>query len=173
MCKNAAGTAASLMKAIEPTLISILALTGNADTPEGKAAIQAYDAALLAVQNWKSGSTAENVLQLIVGFQQVFNVIPIPDQYKVLANVILAGVEAVIGVLIANSPAPPAPVGLKGVADAKALHQATVAADTTVKIHTLVPGIKLSRFYSAESQYNHAWNKAVEQGGFGNELKVA
>jgi hypothetical protein len=173
MCQNANKTAASLMAAIRPTIVSLLTIAKLADTPNGIAAMQAYDAALVAVQNWKQGSSASIVLQLISAFQGVFNVLPVPDTYKMLANVILAGVEAVIGVLTANSPAPAAPAGAMAMEEPQAMHQAAVASDTVQKVHALVPGIKLSRFHSAESQYAHAWNKQVDAGKLDASLKVA
>ena len=54
MCKNATKTAASLMAAIEPTIKSLLAATGQLNTPNGVAAMNAYDAALAAIQAWQS-----------------------------------------------------------------------------------------------------------------------
>lgn len=176
MCKNATKTAASLMAAIEPTIKSLLAITGQTDTTNGIAAMTAYDAALVALQNWKSGTTAQNVLQLIGDFQTVFNTLPIPAQYVALANIILAGVEAVIGVIDANQPAPAAAVGLvlgeDAAEDTQAAHQATVAVDTTAKVQALVPGFKRSIFHSPESQYKGQWNKAVDDGGLDSILKV-
>jgi hypothetical protein len=173
MCQNAAGTAASLLKAIEPTLVSLLTLEGILSTPQGTAAINAYNAALAALQNWKSGTTAQNVLQLLGDFQTVFNTLPLPITVSTLANIILAGIETVIGVLTANSPAPAAPAGTLALAEPQAMHQAAVAADTVTKVHALVPGIKLSRFHSADVQYNKAWNSAVDSGGFPASLKAA
>ncbi len=92
MCKNATATAASLMAAIEPTLKSLLTYTNLLDTPEGLAAIKAYDAALVAVQNWKSGTAAQNSLTLIGDFQVVFNTLPLPATVLTLTNIILAGI---------------------------------------------------------------------------------
>src|ERR1700690_2684350 len=104
MCKNAASTAATLMQAIEPTIKSLLAFLGQTNTPQGIAVIAAYDAALVAIQNWKPGTTAANVLALITDFQNVFNAlvsaVPVlPPGVAVLVNIILAGIETVIGVL--------------------------------------------------------------------------
>ncbi|MGA9668391.1 MAG: hypothetical protein WBQ94_04240 [Terracidiphilus sp.] len=165
MCTNAAKTVASLMAAIEPTLKSILTFTNLINTPDGKAAIAAYDAALGAVEGWQSGTTAQNVLQLIGDFQTVFNAIPFPATVSALVNIILAGIETVIGVLTANSPAP-APVAAAGDATAEetqAMHQAHVAADTASKVTALVPGFKRNIFRSPASQYKKAWNDAVAQ----------
>ena len=173
MCVNATKTAASLMAAIEPTIKSLLTETNLISTPEGIAAMKAYDAALLALQSWKSGTTAQNVLQLIGDFQTVFNALPLPTTVSVLANIILAGIETVIGVLTANSPAPAAPVGASLAAeDAQAFHQAHVAAETSAKVAVLVPGFKRSIFHSPESQYTKAWNGAVASGGFPANMKV-
>ena len=177
MCKNAAPTVSSVMKAMRPTLISVLTLVGQADTPNGLAAVAAFDAAQVAAQNWKQGTNADNILQLLGDFQVAFNAVveplDLPPQTVALVNVILAGVETVLGIIIANSPAPPAPAGITSLKEPQALHQATVASDTVVKVHALVPGIKLSRFHSPASQYNHAWNKAVDAGGFDPSLKAA
>lgn len=182
MCQNANKTVAALMAAIEPTLKSLLTFAGIAGTTEAQAAIAAYDAALTAVQNWQSGTTAQNVLELIGDFQTVFASLPLPPTVEALANIILAGIETVIGVLTANSPAPAAPApGDPVVGDAEAasgeeitaMRQAHVAADTAAKVQTLVPGFKRSMWHSPESQYKKAWNDAVASGQFPETLKAA
>ena len=173
MCKNASKTAASLMAAIEPTIKSLLTLTGKINTPEGIAAIAAYDAALTALQNWQSGTGTQEVLELIGAFQTAFDALPLPANVEVLANIILAGVETVIGVVTANSPAPPAPAGLVAHAEVQAAHQVDVATATAAKVQTLVPGFKRSIFHSPESQYKSTWNKAIDAGEFDATLKVA
>jgi hypothetical protein len=178
MCQNATKTAASLMAAIEPTIKSLLTEANLLNTPDGIAAMNAYDAALAALQVWKSGTTAQNVLELIGDFQTVFNTLPIPAQYLTLTNIILAGIETVIGVLTANSPAPPvddvtaASATVAGPDELQAMHQAAVAADTTAKVQALVPGFKHSIWHSPESQYKKAWNGAVDSGGFPATLKL-
>jgi len=159
MCQNATKTAATLMAAIEPTLKALLTFTGLINTPQGIAAMNAYNAALVALQNWQSGTAAQTVLELIAAFQSVFNVLPIPAELATLVNIILAGVETVIGVLTANSPAP---VGVGGHAETQAMHQAFVAADASAKVAVLVPGFQRSIFHSPESQYNKEWNNAVD-----------
>ena len=173
MCKNAQSTAASLMAAIEPTLKAILSFTHLLNTPQGTAAIAAYDAALAAVQAWKSGTAAQNVLQLIEAFQSIFNALPLPSSVQTLANIILAGIETVIGVLTANSPAPAAvEAGDASAEETRAMHQAHVAAATASKVAELVPGFKRSIWHSPASQYQKAWDEAVENGGFPVALKV-
>lgn len=182
MCQNAVKTAGSLMAAIEPTIKSLLTVTGVINTPEGEAAIAAYDAALAATQNWVSGTPAQDALQLIGDFQTAFNAVvallPLPPLYTALINIILAGVETVIGVLTANSPAPTAPTPVVGSAAAapeevQAMHVAHTIADTTTKVQTLVPGFKRSIWHSPASQYKTAWNNAVDAGNFPQELKTA
>lgn len=177
MCKNATSTAASLMLAIEPTLKSLLGFLGQTSTPEGIAVITAYNAALTALQNWTSGTAAQNVLQLIsdfvTGFNALANTITLPPGVVTLVNIISAGIEAVIGVITANAPAPPAPAGATATAEEiTAAHQAAVAADTEKKVSALVPGFKRSIWHSAASQYKSTWNDAVAKGGFPSALKV-
>ena len=172
MCTNATKTAASLMSAIEPTLKSLLTFTGIINTPQGVAAIAAYDAALAALQNWKSGTASQNVLELIAAFQSVFNALPIPANVAVLVNLILGGVEAAIGVITANSPAPVGVAEDATAEETQAMHQAHVIADTTAKVQALVPTFKRSIFSSPASQYTKAWNAAVSNGGFDPALAV-
>ena len=178
MCKNAQSTAANLMAAIEPTLKGVLSFTGKLDTPEGKMAIVAYEAALKAVKAWKNGTPAENAIALIGDFQEAFNALfpsgdtTIPENVKLLVNVILAGIETVIGVLLANSPEPKAPEGVVAHGEMKAMHQAAVIHETTAKVTKLVPTFKRSIWHSPAGQYASAWNNAVEQGGSPDSLKV-
>ena len=173
MCKNATATAASLMAAIEPTLKSLLTYTNLLDTLEGLAAIKAYDAALVAVQNWKSGTAAQNALTLIGDFQVVFNTLPLPATVLTLTNIILAGIETVIGVLTANSPAPAA-VGQATASPAQAqeMYQAHVAAETAAKVQVLVPTFKRSFWHTVEGQYKTTWNHAISAGGYPNSMNA-
>ena len=164
MCSNAAATAASLMGAIEPGLIDLLTVTGIATTPDGVAAINAYNAALKAVQGWTPGTSAQDAIQIIDAFTAVFNTLPFPAEVKLLADIVSAGVVTVIGVLTGNSPAPAAPVGTVVTASAEEVahaHAAAVAKDTEAKVAALVPGFKRSIWHSAASQYKAEWNKGV------------
>lgn len=174
MCQKAAATAASLMAAIEPTIVSLLTLENLGNAPNGIAAISAYNAALIALQNWKQGTTAQNVLQLIGDFQTVFNTLPIPPADVALANIILAGVEAVIGVVTANSPQPiPAPASATASEEeSTAAYQAQVAAETESRVAALVPDFKRSIWHSAAHQYKNTWNDAVKSGGFPATMKL-
>jgi hypothetical protein len=114
------------------------------------------------------------VLELITAFQTVYNSLPIPSEYLVLGNIILAGIETVIGVVTANSPAPAAPAdATASPEELQAMHQAAVSADTTAKVQSLVPGFKRSIWHTPAHQYNEAWNKAVVAGGFPATLQVA
>ena len=178
MCRNAQSTAVSLMTAIEPTLKSLLSYLGQTSTPQGIAVINAYDAALAAVKSWQSGTNAQNALELIGDLQVVFNALvqslPVPNNVVVLVNIILAGLEAVLGVLAANSPAPPAPADATASdEEIQVQHQLKVAQDTTAKVGTLVPDFHRSIWHSPASQYNSTWNKGVDEGGFPASMKAA
>ncbi len=173
MCQKAAATAASLMQAIEPTLKSLLSYTGLVNTPDGEAAIAAYNAALTALQGWQSGTVSHDVLQLIGDFQIVLNTLPLPPGVQMLSNIILAGIEAVIGVVTANSPAPATPTGATAsVEETTALYQAHVAHQTTIRVAALVPEFRRSIWHSASSQYNKAWNGAIESNEFPPSMKT-
>lgn len=177
MCTNATKTAATLMAAIEPTLKSLLTYTGQLNTTAGQAAITAYETALKAVQNWQTGTPAQEALELITAFQGAFGALPLPANVEVLGNLILGGIAAVIGVLSANSPAP-APAAALGAhaataEETQAMHQAHVIADTTAKVNKLVPNFKRSIWHSPASQYKSTWNDSVKSGGFPTALAVA
>ena len=163
MCQNAVKTAGALMAAIEPTLKSLLTYTGLAETPQGIAVIAAYDAALTAVENWKSGTPAQDVLQILGDFQVAFNALPLPANVVLLTNIVLAGVEAVIGVLTANSPAPAGSVlgADANPEETQAQHQVQVITETTAKVQKLVPNFKRSIWHSAATQYKNQWNNTV------------
>jgi hypothetical protein len=179
MCTNATKTAATLMAAIEPTLKSLLTYTGQLNTTAGQAAITAYDTALAAIQNWKSGTTAQEVLQLVQAFQSAFALLPLPANVEALGNIILAGIETVIGVISANSPAPAPAAALAAHAEpaspeeTQAMHQAHVIADTTAKLNKLVPHFKRSIWHSPASQYKATWNDAVKSNKLSTALVAA
>lgn len=173
MCTKAAQTAASLLKAIEPSLTSLLEYLGLTNTPDGEAVITSYNAAVAALDSWQSGTVAQNVLQLIGDFQTVFNTLPLPATVLSLTNIILAGVEAVIGVITANSPAPAAPASSTAEPElTQALFQAHVAKQTEANVTALVPSFKRSLFHSAAHQYQSTWNKEVETKGFPSSMKI-
>jgi hypothetical protein len=173
MCTNAVKTAGDLMAAIEPTIKSLLTETGLINTPEAQTALTEYDAALAAVQGWVSGTPAQETIEAIGIFETAFNALPIPALYKTLADLVLAGITTVIGVLTANSPAPTAPAEATAAPeDVQTAHVVSTIADTTEKVQTLVPGFKRSIWHSAASQYKTAWDNAVDQGGFPQTLKV-
>jgi len=174
MCQKAAATAASLMAAIEPSIVSLLTFENLSNTPNGIAAITAYKAALVALQNWKQGTAAQNVLQLIGDFQTVFNTLPIPPADASLANIILAGVEAVIGVVTANSPQPASAPATATASEEESTvsYQLQVASETEAKVLALVPDFKRSIWHSPASQYTKTWNNAVAIGGFPPSLNI-
>lgn len=168
MCKNASGTAASLLGAIEPTLKSLLAITGQTTTTNGIAAINAFDAAKAALSTWTPGTAPEVAVQALNAFTAVFAVLPIPEEAKLLEGIIVSGIDAVIAVVEANSPAPAAPAPTEGAASTEELqanHAFSVAATAEAKVATQIPGFKRSKFHSADHQYKSEWNKAVEKAG--------
>lgn len=161
------------MSAIEPTLVNLLNYTGLVNTPEGEAAINAYNAALKAVQDWVPGNTAATVIQIINDFSTVFSGLPLPATVITLENIISAGIVTVIGVLTANSPAPATPSATASEEETQAMHQANVIHDTNAKVQALVPGFRRSIFTSPAHQYRNAWNKAVKEGHFPPTMEAA
>ena len=179
MCKSAAATAAVLMKAIEPTIVQLLTLEGIANTPAGTSAINAFNAALTAVESWKSGTTSADVIQLINAFVAVFDTLPLPPTVQTLVSIITAGIEGVIAAITANSPAPvttegTTPVAADAAAEAEAvqtIHAHSVANAAEAKV-TALTGYKPSTLDKARValgdtalpaiKYKQVWNGAVD-----------
>lgn len=187
MCQNAAAQAANLLKAEEPTLVGILAFLNQTNTPAGIAVVTAYNAAVVALDNWQSGTAAQNVLQLINDFTTGFNALAaslsLPAPVVVLVDLISGGVEAVIGIIESNSPAPPAPAAAtpEEAAAAQTFHAHAVGAAAEAKV-TALTGVKLSAWdkaraalgdsHVAANRYKSEWNSAVAKGGLPATLKV-
>jgi hypothetical protein len=170
MCVNAQKTIINLMAEIEPSIIAIGNETGIANNPAFQTVISEYNAALTAVENWKSGTPAQDAIQIITDLQTGLQALQslIPSNILTLLNIILAGVATVIAVLSANSPAP-TPIVTGGDAtpeETQAQWQAQVIADVTAKVLKLVPGYKRSIWHSAATQYKNTWNGAVKTGKF-------
>jgi hypothetical protein len=161
MCVNATKTAGALLAGIKPTIVAILAATGLTNTAGGLALIAAFTAAQTALQNWVSGTAAQDVIEALTAIQTVFSALPLPATVLLFSKIILGGIIAVIGIVTANSPAPAPPVGFDAHEDTQVMHQAEVAASTAAQVEALVPGFKRSIFHSPESQYKKAWNDAV------------
>lgn len=163
MCKNVESQISNLMIAERPTLVAVLTIAGvDAATEEN--VLAAYDAAQVAAENWVPGSTTAQVdealnaaLAVIVSLKAL-----IPAPAVALLGVVIGGIEAVIGLINANS--------------------ATTTADTSAAIAHAeaqvvanVPGFKLNVFeraraavgdtHVAANHYKHEWNSAIEVAG--------
>lgn len=173
MCQNAPATIAATMTAIRPTIVNVFTILNISSTEQAKAALAAFDSADAALANWKQGTSAQTVIQLIQAFTAAFDAVttsvPVPIEITALVNVISAGIVTVIGLIEANAaPATPA-----ASAEETSLHQAHVAAETQAKVQQLVPGFKLSLWDKGRaalgdhgvvaSEYKKEWNKAVER----------
>jgi len=176
MCKAAQSTVAALMAAIEPTLVNLLTILGAASTPEGQAAIAAYNTALQAVENWKPGTTSQDVIQVISAFTQVFNTLAqslhLPPEAAALVDTISAGIAVVIGIISGNSPAPatPADATPEEAEAAVHIHGHAVMASTEDEVEKLThyrPSVwdKARAFAGdhrvAADRYNKVWNDQV------------
>jgi hypothetical protein len=161
MCKNATSTVAAAMAAIRPTVVSVLTVLNVVNTPDGEAALSAFDAAQAALANWQQGTSAETVIELINAFTETFNAVVaaipvVPPELAGLIDVISAGLVVVISVLTGNS-------GSANTLDVMAAAEA--------KVKALVPGWKESTWDKARAalgdhmvvanEYKKQWNKGV------------
>lgn len=174
MCTNATKTAADLLAAEKSSLTNLLTVAGVANTPAAQVIMTEYSNVETALQSWTGGSPAQEILQILGDIQTGIEALRIPATYLTFVNIAIAGIEAVIGVITANSPAP-APSSSVAVVpeEHQALHAADAIATTTAKVQALVPAFKRSKWHSAASQYRKTWNDAVYEGAFPETLVVA
>lgn len=179
MCQNAEKTAASMMEALEPEFKGLLTVEGQLTTPEGQAAVSAYEAAYKALLNWTPGSISTIVLESVQAFQAAFQaVVPLlPPGVGALVNWILAAIAAVIGVVKANSPAPAPAVDVPSEhaaspAEYQHAYAKQIEAETEAQVVALVPHFKRSMFHSAGYQTKKGWNDLITDGGFPETLHV-
>jgi hypothetical protein len=172
MCTNPQKTLIDLMAEIEPSLVSLGTEAGISSSPLFQDVIKEYNASLEAIQNWTSGTPAQDAIEVINDFEDGVQALPIPDMDKNLINVILAAVATVIAVLSANSPTPePIPAGADATSEeTQAQYQADVIEAASAEVKQLVPGFKRSKWHSPASQYKSTWNSAIKAGGFPNAM---
>ncbi len=155
MCKNATATAAGLLAGIEPTLVQFLKLE-NIPAEEQATVIAAYDAAVTAVAAWKPGSTGTVAVEAVQALNSIFQTLPVPDQDKVFASLITAGLTSVIAIIEANSTT-------------NVLEQHAITAKAVTDVNAMAPGaFKYHKGVFAVFQdspaeaYHNAWHKKVE-----------
>jgi hypothetical protein len=175
MCQNAQKTIINLMSEIEPSIVDLGNEFNLSNTPAFQTVISEYNVALTAVENWTSGSVAQEVIEAINDVGTAVQALPIPATAKTLVSIILAGLATVIGVLSANSPNPtPAPADSDASPEElQAAYHDQVLKTTTTKVQQLVPGFKRSIWHSAATQYKNTWNAAVKTGKFPDKMLLA
>jgi len=170
MCKNAQKTAYDLLLAEEPTIKNILTLEGVAGTPQAVLALSAYDQALTDLADWVPGTASQDVLEALADVQTAIPALPIPVQYQLLGNTIVAAIITVIAVVTGNSPAAsaePLPEGVDYEEAQQDNERATIAIYTP-RAQALVPFYKLKTRATwlpertPKAQYKACWNKAVQ-----------
>lgn len=161
MCKKATSMVANLMKVERPTLVSLMeAEHVPADTQTSTLA--AYDAAEAALATWEAGSASETVIELLNAALSELTALQslLPPGSLGLLGVIIAGVEAIVGIVSANSTTNEA-------------DQAEKVDAAVAKVQLTVPDFKLSWVdkvkaaagddHVAANHYKHAWNEAVSK----------
>jgi hypothetical protein len=167
MCANAEKTIGNVMEAIEPDVVELLTIEGISGTPNGVAAIDAYNAAEQAALNWVPGTTAETVTEAINAFTDIFNTLPFPATAKGIVDAISAGIAMVVSIIAGNSPPPVAGASLEAHVEA-----VSVAAEAQV---TKLTGYKPSFWDKARafagdttvvsSRYKEQVRKAAKAAG--------
>jgi hypothetical protein len=167
MCENAEKTALALFEALTPTISTLLNEFGQSGTVLGGTILTIISDITTDLQNWKPGTTSQNIIAALGDLSANVQDLPIPATAKLLLGTVLAGIEAIVTVLSANSPAP--------TGQTQAQFAAHEAAAGLQKVSALVPGFKYRRglfAHSPQAQYNEQWNKSCDTSGF-PQLKVA
>lgn len=142
---------------------------GLTDNTAFKIILEELNQAEVDVQNWKKGSPAQNIIQILtdvsVGLKPL-----VPPEDELIANVILAGITTVIGILDGNQSVP-TPTGATANDTQIKEHQAEVAMHTMSQVKTLVPGFHYRKGFlglfreNPEHAYYDNWNEVVKQAG--------
>ena len=166
MCEKAAQTAGELMTNLEPEFVQLLTIEGIVDTPDGVAAVNAFNSASKLLAAWTPGtSPSATLIEAIEDVQTVFNGLPLPDVDKSLAGVVSATLVIILGLVKGKAtPAPSAIAASNGDGSAaQTIHENAIEASVTTQVQTLVPGFKRSIFHTIGGQQKRAWNKAVAE----------
>jgi hypothetical protein len=160
MCDNLAEVTASILTTAEPQLEALLNFEGILNTSQGQTIIAEYKQAEADLANWKPGLVGENIVEVLTDVNSAIEALPIPPEDKFLANVILAAVTGVIGVIDSHEPAaaatPPASIVI-------AAHAAATIASTTTQVQELVPEFKAPRFFSYPHEQKKVWKTRVNK----------
>lgn len=185
MCKNAESQVLNIAQVSESTIIILLTEAKVITTAQGQTIQTDFTAAITAIQNWKAGTPATDISEIITAIQSNLQLIPIPAPLNLLIPAALAGLQTILSLLGANSPAPVA-AGVEATTEAVAAHQMfhahAVAADGEAKVAELT-GYKPSMWdkaraasgdtHVASDAYIKHWDATVEKNGLPEELKVA
>lgn len=183
MCKAAETQVLNIAQSVESTVISLLTETKLISTAEGQTISSDLGVLLTDIANWKSGTPATDIEQVVNDIEAALPALPIPAPFNLLIPIALGGLTTILTLLGANSPAPaPAAVPAELTAQVQTLHAHSVAAAGEAKVETLT-GYKPSTFDKARAmlgdssiaanKYKDVWNKAVADNKLPTTLKAA
>jgi len=102
-CTNQA-TISALVTTLGNAAAAIASIEGNASLAQKLQVDTA--AAAQAVLNWKSGTSAQNIVQLLTIVQDDLYLFPISSQYVALINLAIGTVNSIILIVNSGNPAP-------------------------------------------------------------------
>jgi hypothetical protein len=177
MCKNAESQVLNIAKVSESTIVSLLTQANLISTSQGQTIQTDFTAAITAIENWKSGTPATEILEIVQGIMSNLQLIPIPAPFNLLVPAALAGLETILGLLGANES-----TASTTDAPASAAQAHVIAAASQQQVAKLT-GYKVSMFdrgravlgdnHVAADKYKGVWNGVVEKNSLPETLKVA
>lgn len=178
MCTKAEQQVGNLLVAEEPMLVNLLTELNVINTPVGQALITGYDQAATAVESFKPGTGAQEVIEVVQQADTAFNALakdlPIPPIFTGLADIISAGLTAALSLVAGNSTPPTVTTSTSAVASAAILeaHQkqtlktglAAVETKTGYKpSHWEMGRAALGDTNVAANAIKSRWNKKVDE----------
>lgn len=185
MCANAEAQVINIAQVAETTTISLLTESKLISTTQGTTITSYFSTLITDLKAWKSGTPATNILQVVQDIQALLPSLPIPAPFNLLVPVALGGLETILTLLGANSPAP-VEAGVEATTEALAanqeLHAHATAAAGEAKVVQLT-GYKASKWdkaramvgdtHVASDAYRKVWNETVESNSLPETLKAA
>lgn len=186
MCANAEQQLINIAQVTETTAISLLTESKLISTTQGTTITSYFSTLITDLKAWKSGTPATNILQIVEDIAALLPSLPIPAPFNLLVPVALGGLETILTLLGANSPAPVTAATEGAVPELaphlQSLHANAVAVAGEAKVESLT-GYKPSTIDKARAmfgdssiaakKYKQVWNETVESNSLPETLKVA
>jgi hypothetical protein len=172
----------NIAEVAESTAINLLTESKLISTAQGQVVSGYYSTLIADIKNWKSGTPANDIEQIVQDIEAILPALPIPAPFNVLVPIALGGLTTILTLLGANSPAPTPDESTVPAEAHQLAHAHTVGAAGEAKVEALT-GYKPSMIDKARAmlgdssiaanKYKQVWNDTVDANGLPETLKAA